>query len=69
MYSTNSPPIHLQDKVNRSLGVLEQYEIISPVNKEEQRKGNTFINNVLILAKGESQKNNCFGRKISQFTI
>ena len=29
-------PIHLHDKVNRLLNMLEQYEIISPVNKEEQ---------------------------------
>ena len=29
-------PIHLQDKVNRLLDILEQYEIISPVSKEEQ---------------------------------
>ena len=28
-------PIHLQDKINRLLDILEQYEIISPVNKEE----------------------------------
>ena len=28
--------IHLHDKVNRLLDNLEQYEIISPVNKEEQ---------------------------------
>ena len=34
----------------------EQYNIISPVNKEEQPKGNTFINPVIILAKGESLK-------------
>ena len=46
-------PIHLHDKVNRLLDILEQYEIISPVNKEEQPKGNTFINPVIILAKGE----------------
>ena len=45
-----------QDKVNRLLGILEQYEIISPVNKEEQANGNTFINPVIILAKGESVK-------------
>ena len=45
-------PIHLHDKVNRLLSILEQYEIISPVNKEEQPKGNTFINSVIILAKG-----------------
>ena len=36
-------PIHLKDKVNRLLDILEQYEIISPVKKEEQPKGNTFI--------------------------
>ena len=49
-------PIHLHDKVNLLLDILEQYEIISPVNKEEQPKGNTFINPVIILAKGESLK-------------
>ena len=49
-------PIHLHDKVNRLLDILEQYEIILPVNKEEQPKGNTFINPVIILAKGESLK-------------
>ena len=48
--------IHLQDNVNKLLDILEQYEIISPVNKEEQPKGNTFINPVIILAKGESLK-------------
>ena len=47
-------PILLHDKVNRLLDILEQYEIISPVNKEEQPKGN--INPVIILAKGESLK-------------
>ena len=49
-------PIHLHDKVNRLLFILKQYEIISPVNMEEQFKGNTFINPVIILAKGESLK-------------
>ena len=49
-------PIHLHDKVNRLLDLLEQYKIISPVNKEEQPKANTFINPVIILAKGESLK-------------
>ena len=43
-------------KCNRLLDILEQYNIISPVNKEEQPKGNTFINPVIILAKGESLK-------------
>ena len=49
-------PIHLHDKVNRLLNILEQYEILSPVNKEEQPKSNTFINPVIILAKSESLK-------------
>ena len=49
-------PIHLHDKVNRLLDILEKYKIISPVNKEGQPKGNTFINPVIILAKGESLK-------------
>ena len=30
-------PIHLQDKVNRLLEILEQYEIISPVNKKNSQ--------------------------------
>ena len=38
----------MQDKVNRQLELLE--------NKEEQPKCNTFINPVIILAKGESFK-------------
>ena len=46
----------MQDKINRLLEKLEQYEFISPVNKEERPKGNTFINPVIILAKGESLK-------------
>ena len=49
-------PIHLQDKVNRLLELLEQHENISPVIKEEQPKGNTFINPVIILAKKKSLK-------------
>ena len=49
-------PIHLHDKVNRLLSILEQNEIISPVNKKEQTKGNTFINPVIILGKCESLK-------------
>ena len=48
--------IHYNDEVNRLLDILEQYEIISPVNKKEQPKRNTFINPVIILAKGESLK-------------
>ena len=46
----------MQDKFNRLLEILEQCEINSPVNKEEQPKGNTFINPVIILSKGESLK-------------
>ena len=49
-------PTHLHDKVNRLLDILEQYEIISSVNKAEQPKGNTIPNPVFILAKGESLK-------------
>ena len=49
-------PSHLHDTVNRLLNILEPYEIISPNNKEEQPKGNTFINPVIILAKSESLK-------------
>ena len=49
-------PIHLHDKVNGLLDLLEQNEIISPVNKEEQGKGNTSINLFIILAKCESLK-------------
>ena len=46
-------PIHLQDKVNRFLDILEHYEIITPVNKEEQLKSNPFINPIIFLLKGE----------------
>ena len=49
-------PILLHEKVNRLLDILEQYEVISPVNKEEKPKSNTFINPVIILAKGEPLK-------------
>ena len=49
-------PIHLHDKVNSLLDILERYEIISPVNEEEQPKVNTSINPVIILAKGKSLK-------------
>ena len=48
--------VHLQDKFKRLLDILEQYENISPINKKEQPKGNTFINPVTTLAKGESLK-------------
>ena len=48
--------IYLQDKVNKLQDILEQYEIISPINKEEQPKRNIFITPVNILAKGEQLK-------------
>ena len=48
--------IHLHDKVNILLDILKQYEIISPVKKAEQPKGNIFINPVIILAREESLK-------------
>ena len=31
-------PIHLQDKVDRFLDILEEYDNISPAKKEEQPK-------------------------------
>ena len=46
-------PIHLLNTVNRLLDILEQNKIVFPVNKEEQPKGNTFTNPVIIFAKGE----------------
>ena len=48
---TSRKPIRLQDKVNRLLDFLEEYSIISPVNREQQPKGNIFINSVMILVK------------------
>ena len=52
----SSVSIHLQDKVKRILDILEQYENISPVNKKEQPKRNTFVNPVIVLAKGDPLK-------------
>ena len=49
-------PIHLHYKVNRLQDILEQCEIISPVHKEKQPTGYTFINPVIILAIRESSK-------------
>ena len=42
--------------MNRLLEILEQFEIISLVNKGRQPKRNTFIKTVIILAKDESLK-------------
>ena len=48
---SNKVPMHLQDKMNRILDILEQNEKILPVQKEEKPKTNTLINTVIILAK------------------
>ena len=48
--------IHLQDKVNRLLDILEQNKIDSPNNIKEQPKGIPFINPVAFHASGESLK-------------
>ena len=48
---SNKVPMHLEDKMNRLLDILEQYGKILPVKKEEKPKTNTFINPVIILAK------------------
>ena len=61
-------PIHLHDKVKRLLDILEQYEIISPANKEEHSKGNTFVNPVIILARGESLKTVLDARYLNSLT-
>ena len=39
---TSKVPIHLHDEVNLLLIFLEQYEIISPVNREKQPKRKHF---------------------------
>ena len=48
--------MHLQAEITRLLNILQQYDIISTINKEQQPKGNTFISPVIILAKSESLK-------------
>ena len=53
---SNKVPMHLQDKMNRLLDILEQNEKILPVKKEEKPKKNTFINTVINLAKLQSLK-------------
>ena len=49
-------PIHLQDKIRRLIDIFEQYETISPVNKEQKPKRKTKINHITIQAKRESFK-------------
>ena len=53
--ATRIPP-QLQDKVQHLLDILTHFDIISPVNKDSLITGNTFINPVIILKKGESLK-------------
>ena len=60
-------PIQLQDKINRLLDILEQYEIFSAVNKEEQPRWTTFISPVIILFKGESLKIALDARYLNSF--
>ena len=50
------------------IDIQEQYKIISPVNKEEQPKGNTFINDIIIIAKRESLKIFLDARYLSSLT-
>ena len=57
-------PIHLQNKVIRFFEIIEQYETISTVNKEEQPKSNIFKNPVIIWQK--ENKKNSSGCKITQ---
>ena len=61
-------PIHLKDKVKKLLDIIEQYEIISPINKEEEPKGNTFLYPVIILAKRESIKIMLDARYVNSLT-
>ena len=49
-------PIHLQDNLSRLSDNLEKHDVISPINKELQLQKKTFINSVIILAKGEALK-------------
>ena len=49
-------PIHLQDKIRRLIDIFEQYETISPVNKEQKPKRKIKINQITIQAKRESFK-------------
>ena len=44
-------PIQLHDKVNRLLDILEQYEVRSPVNKENNQKETSLLTLFLILPK------------------
>ena len=49
-------PLQLQDPVQHLLDILTHFDIIPPVNTGSFTTGNTFINPVIILRKGESLK-------------
>ena len=49
-------PLQLQDRVQHLLDILTHIDIIAPVNTDSLTTGNTFINPVIILKKGESLK-------------
>ena len=49
-------PLQLRDKVQHLLDILTHFDIIAPVNTESLTTGNTFINPVIILRKGELLK-------------
>ena len=46
-------PLQLQDRVQNLLDILTHFDILGPVNTESLNTGNTFINPVTILKKGE----------------
>ena len=52
----NRIPLQLQDRVQHLLDILTLFDIIEPVNTDSLTTGNTFINPVIILKKGESLK-------------
>ena len=49
-------PLQLQYRVQHLLDILTHFDIIAPVKTESLTTGNTFINPVIILKKGESLK-------------
>ena len=49
-------PLQLQDRVQHLLDILTHFDIMAPVNTDSLTTGNTFINPVIILKKGESLK-------------
>ena len=49
-------PIHLRERIQKLLDVLNKYDINAPVNKEQLSTGKTYTNPVIILRKRESLK-------------